>query len=579
MEHKMTTPEQDPNQPTRRRPEIELAWRRATMSGLDPGMEVRETAITDVETRSTLSIAAGPVLDKMVDELADTRFSILLADRTSRIVDRRVTSSAIGRALDRVLAVPGFQYLEEVSGTNSLATAFELRRPIAVTGEEHFLEALRCFCCYGVPIIHPVTHRLEGVIDVSGPVADATTLLGPFLMRAARDIEERLLEGSRVAEKQLLAEFQAHASQRRYAVVALGENLVLTNTAAVDLVKGSDHVALRALAADLPGTAPVERSLTLASGTEVSVRARAVSGSHGGALFEITKEATAGPRGTGPGRAPASNTPKTSSSSTGLSRTILITGEAGTGRTATARTMSGADCTVFDAADAIEDEKQWFLHVRSALREDDTRVVIDNLHALSPWLADQLTAPVRVSRNQVVLTSAPLTELGTAHRALASLALTRHDLQPLRSYPHKLASVATSVLAEILPDSAVELAPSALQLLAAQPWPGNIRELRAVLQYAARGRERGMIIESDLPESVRMNTPSGRTLTLMETAERDAIVAALRASHGNRAAAATELGIGRTTLYARLRRYGITDAEPRTSVRNRNSSTVRDRRM
>ncbi|MFD6059480.1 sigma-54-dependent Fis family transcriptional regulator [Rhodococcus wratislaviensis] len=574
------TSEQSRNQSTERRPEIELAWRRATMSGLDPGMEVRETAISDIEVRSTLTIAAGPVLDKMVDELADTRFSILLADRTSRIVDRRVTSSAIGRALDRVLAVPGFQYLEEVSGTNSLATAFELRRPIAVTGEEHFLEALRCFCCYGAPIIHPVTHRLEGVIDVSGPVADATTLLGPFLMRAARDIEERLLEGSRVAEKQLLAEFQAHANQRRHAVVALGENLVLTNTAAVDLVKGADHVALRAIAADLPGSAAVECSLTLSSGAEVAVRARAVSGSHGGALFEITEDHTRSTRRpSGPRSTPVLSTPENQPTPTGLSRTILITGEPGTGRTTTARTMAGPGSLVIDAAAAIGDETRWFLDVRSALREDGTSIVIDNINALSPWLAAQLAGPVRVSRNQVVLTSAPLTELGNPHQALASLALTRHELQPLRTYPHKLAGVAKSVLAELLPASTVELAPSALQLLAAQPWPGNIRELRAVLEYAARGRERGMIIESDLPEIVRMNIQTTRTLTLMETAERDAIVAALRTSHGNRAAAAAELGIGRTTLYDRLRRYGIADVEPRTSVRNRNSSTVRDRQM
>ncbi|MFC9356215.1 sigma-54-dependent Fis family transcriptional regulator [Rhodococcus sp. NPDC057014] len=566
------TPEQSRDQPFGRRPEIELAWHRATMSGLDPGMEVRETAIGDIEVRSTLTIAAGPVLDKMVDELADTRFSILLADRTSRIVDRRVTSSTIGRALDRVLAVPGFQYLEEVSGTNSLATAFELRRPIAVTGEEHFLEALRCFCCYGAPIVHPVTHRLEGVIDVSGPVADATTLLGPFLMRAARDIEERLLEGSRVAEKQLLAEFQAHANHRRYAVVALSENLVLTNSAAVDLVKGTDHVALRAIAADLPGTAPVECSLTLSSGAEVSVRARAVAGSHGGALFEITEEArTSMPGPTWTRTAPAVSTPENEPTPTGLSRTILITGEPGTGRTTTARTIGGAGCTVFDAAEAIGDEQQWFLDVRSALREDGRSVVIDNIDAVSAWLAGQLAGPVRVSRNQVVMTSAPLGELSTPHRALASLALTRHELQPLRTYPHKLASVAKSVLAELLPESTVELAPSALQLLAAQPWPGNIRELRAVLEYGARGRERGMIIEHDLPGTVRMNTSTARTLTLMETAERDAIVAALRTSNGNRAAAAAELGIGRTTLYDRLRRYGIAESVPRPGVRNRNS--------
>ena len=567
----MTT-DQYRNQPSGRRPEIELAWHRATLSGLDPGMEVRETAISDIEVRSTLTIAAGPVLDKMVDELADTRFSILLADRTSRIVDRRVTSSTIGRALDRVLAVPGFQYLEEVSGTNSLATAFELRRPIAVTGEEHFLEALRCFCCYGAPIIHPVTHRLEGVIDVSGPVADATTLLGPFLMRAARDIEERLLEGSRMAEKQLLAEFQAHANQRRYAVVALGENLVLTNSAAVDLVKGSDHVALRAIAADLPGTAPVECSLTLASGTEVSVRARAVTGSHGGALFEITEGGT--PKSRRPaatGGAPVIGAPDNEPILTGLSRTILITGEPGTGRTTTARTMGGPECTVFDAADAVGQEARWFLPVRSALLEEDSSIVIDNIDALSPWLAGQLAGPVRVSRNRVVLTSAPVLDLDNPHRALASLALTRHELQPLRTYPHKLAAVAKSVLAELLPESTVELAPSALQLLATQPWPGNIRELRAVLEYAARGRERGMIVEHDLPGTVRMNTSTARSLTLMETAERDAIVAALRTSNGNRAAAAAELGIGRTTLYARLRRYRIAESVPRPGVRNRNS--------
>jgi transcriptional regulator of acetoin/glycerol metabolism len=377
------TSEQSSNEFAKRRPEIELSWHRAKLSGLDPGMEVRETPITDVEKRSSLSVAAGPVLDKMFDELADTRFSVLLADRTSRIIDRRVNSRAIGNALDRVLAVPGFQYLEEVSGTNSLATAFELRRPIAVTGEEHFLEALRCFCCYGAPIIHPVTHRLEGVIDVSGAVEDATALLGPFLMRAARDIEERLLEGSRVAEKELLAEFQAHVSQR-HAVMALGEDVMLANTAAVDLVKGADHVALRAIAADLSGHGPYECSLVLTSGAEVSVRARLVAGTLGGALFEITQT----PPGSTPRPSGAARDIRTGAVSTGQSapagaaQTILVTGEPGTGRTTTARRLLGAECVVFDAAGSIVDESRWFLDVRSALQADKP-VVIDNIDALS----------------------------------------------------------------------------------------------------------------------------------------------------------------------------------------------------
>ena len=48
-----------------------------------------------------------------------------------------------------------------------------------------------------------------------------------------------------------------------------------------------------------------------------------------------------------------------------------------------------------------------------------------------------------------------------------------------------------------------------------------------------------------------------RALSGIELAECDAIVAALRRANGNRAAAARDLGIGRTTLYRKLRAYRI----------------------
>lgn len=537
------------------RPEIELAWRRAELFGLDPGMDV-QAAVADFDKHTRLSAAASPVLDKMVDELADTRFAILLADRTSRIIDRRASSAAVECALDRVLAIPGFQYLEELSGTNSLATAFELRQPIAVTGEEHFLEALRPFCGYGVPIFHPMTHRLEGVIDVSGPVADATTLLGPFLTRAARDIEERLLERARVAEKQLLAEFQVHGNNR-HAVVVLGESMVLSNTAAVDLVKGEDHVALRAIAADLSSQAVHERGIVLSSNVEVTVRARRVAGTRGGAVFEFVGASR--PIGSQP------------ASSRAALRTTAVIGEPGTGRTSTATTLAGPQCAVFDCADSIEDESRWFVTVRAAL-EAAKPLVIDNIDALSARLAASLSSPVPASRTQIVLTCVPLSELQGPHRALASLALTRHELQPLRSYPHRLARVVKTLLAELVPNSSLEIAPSALQLLAVHSWPGNLRELRSVLEFAARERERGIITESDLPEAFRSHAKPLRPLTLMESVERAAIVSALRAANGNKAAAAADLGIGRTTLYERLRRYGIVEVPARPGVRNQDSA-------
>ena len=71
------------------RPEIELAWRRAQMFGLDPGMEVRGSVLSDIDRCSRLVVAAEPVLDRMAQDLVDTRFSVLLADSASIIVDRR----------------------------------------------------------------------------------------------------------------------------------------------------------------------------------------------------------------------------------------------------------------------------------------------------------------------------------------------------------------------------------------------------------------------------------------------------------------------------------------------------------
>jgi len=55
--------------------------------------------------------------------------------------------------------------------------------------------------------------------------------------------------------------------------------------------------------------------------------------------------------------------------------------------------------------------------------------------------------------------------------------------------------------------------------------------------------------------------PPRRHLTLIEAAERDAIIKALDAAAGNKSEAAALLGIGRTTLYRRLRQLGLDGGE------------------
>ena len=156
------------------------------MSGLYPGASVDDAVIEEVDRRSRLMVAATPVLDEMAGELDGTGFAVILADRNARLIDLRYGERRLQPRLEQAGAVEGRRFLEETTGTNSIATAFELRRGLAVRGEEHYIEALKRFSCYGQPVLNPVTRRIEGVLDITCLSEDDSPLLAPFVTRTHR---------------------------------------------------------------------------------------------------------------------------------------------------------------------------------------------------------------------------------------------------------------------------------------------------------------------------------------------------------------------------------------------------------
>jgi DNA-binding NtrC family response regulator len=103
------------------------------------------------------------------------------------------------------------------------------------------------------------------------------------------------------------------------------------------------------------------------------------------------------------------------------------------------------------------------------------------------------------------------------------------------------------------------LAPDAKDLLMKYPWPGNVRELRNVLERASILCDGGMITADHLSlqaEAIARSTPT----TDLHAAERRAIERALRETDGNKAKTARRLGLTRTQLYVRLRKYDISQA-------------------
>jgi DNA-binding NtrC family response regulator len=102
--------------------------------------------------------------------------------------------------------------------------------------------------------------------------------------------------------------------------------------------------------------------------------------------------------------------------------------------------------------------------------------------------------------------------------------------------------------------------PEATERLTAFDWPGNVRQLQNEVQRAVLLSEGNQVEAADLSiTSVRLGPADGAdtNFTLLEGVERNAIIQMLKETDGNKLEAAKRLGIGRQTLYNKIKAYGI----------------------
>jgi DNA-binding NtrC family response regulator len=151
----------------------------------------------------------------------------------------------------------------------------------------------------------------------------------------------------------------------------------------------------------------------------------------------------------------------------------------------------------------------------------------------------------------------------------------RLEVPPLRARRTDIPLLVEHFLSERLGEEKApggsSVSPLAMRLLQSHPWPGNVRELFSVLESALiRSRERGRIEAQHLPDEIREGNRDDSAEVEGGTGryappdspgtEREAIMAALEEACGVRSHAARLLGMGRTTLWRKMREYGI-DAE------------------
>jgi DNA-binding NtrC family response regulator len=113
-----------------------------------------------------------------------------------------------------------------------------------------------------------------------------------------------------------------------------------------------------------------------------------------------------------------------------------------------------------------------------------------------------------------------------------------------------------------LPDGPPALSSEVVERLLAYPWPGNVREMRNVLERALiLGRGQPAVSVEHLPGEFRARPGVGdrrHTPLSLDDLERQHIDRTLKHHGGNRTRAAAELGISRATLINKIKRYNLT---------------------
>jgi transcriptional regulator of acetoin/glycerol metabolism len=242
---------------------------------------------------------------------------------------------------------------------------------------------------------------------------------------------------------------------------------------------------------------------------------------------------------------------------------LLVMGEPGTGKSTLVvdlfRQAHPAGHVVTGQADRVVREADLS---RTGTPEVPVLVVLGHVDRLGDDDVDRLGAflPSLDRGRHLVAATVGDASVGAELPFQAALGLFEEavTLPPLRFRSGDLPLIVARVLSELAPARRIRLHPEASRLIARYSWPRNVTQLREALSSALLKRPVGEIQPEDLPGWCR--TTGTRTLTPLETAERDAIVTALQHCRGNRMHAATSLGMARSSLYRKIRAYAITDA-------------------
>ena len=573
---------------------VAASWRRSRGAGVAAdGGEV--PFIGDVDISSRLLRCSQPIIDRLIDATEDIPLSIALSDNKARVLTRVDTTRTIGLLLDNISLAPGFDYAEGHIGTNGVGTVLEAGRSAHIVGPEHFHERFQAYSCSGAPIHDPMTGHIEGVLDLTCLTEHSTPMLHSIVRSAANEIEQCLLHDRSLQQQALFEAFLRVDSHSKSAVFAIGGRVMMANALAQSTFDPAEQRVIahharylmesRSAAEDeieLPGERLVRlRGTRVSAGSEIAgivveVReAQERSALRSSGIRDTTRR-TQRPRAAGRSSIASSRTGALGQDShsplwrracrdvtdaLNKNESLLVIGEPGTGKfTLIATTFHH----IHPGSRTIELDANDLTHDSAGNKTFETTVptvyILRRLQDLTPEGVTKAQAflnetglserPVCVAAtvSESCLDTGPVPDLLPHFQRSASV-------PPLRHRIDDLPELTRQILAKYSRGRSASLTAAAMRTMARYTWPGNVRQLDDALRTALGHRPVGEIQSEDLPGYCYQT--SGRTLSALESIERDAIVLALREAGGNRVQAAAALGIARSSLYRKLNNFGI----------------------
>ena len=588
-----------------------------------------------------LLLASRNTWQMLSDILSDSESFLTVAESNGVLLDvcgdPHLRESLAGQRI-----APGYDWSESCTGTNAVGTAVALKKPVEVHSVEHFCETVKIWSCSAAPIIDAIDGDLLGVIDVSTLNHAYSAQSLALAMTAARQIEQTLHSRELARNVALVDWFAGSVGRwRQDGVVLLDRKgrVVTANEKAKSLF-ASEHIEAkldknyRLLQPESLGAVKDWEELLPSAIVPVAYEAYNRDGrTEGGILVIRPRLAAVRPSLSAPQAISASALDAIVGQSPGIlalkdralrlavsSAPVLIQGETGCGKDLFARAVHCAgsgegapfvtvNCGALTRELAVSELLGYEPGAFAGAAPKGRVGKFEEAHGGTLFLdevgelpLDVQVALLRVIQDGVVVRLGGSTQRTAAVRIIAatnrSLAVAveegrfREDLYyrlkvmsldvlPLRERTDDIALLGHLFLKQFAVAYASEqrqLDPLLLDALCQYTWPGNVRQLRAVLESMFVMSDTQTLSCDELPDDIaaalsgegldvlRVNQsqvfdgPTSKALPGAETLddlECEAIRRELLLHRGNRSKVARILGISRSTLYRKIKSYSL----------------------